>query len=191
MFINSKDGVLLLLSVMFAACAGGNGKGTGSRVAGEEAPTLTRVKESLLGASIDSLPAFGDWVSRDTVLEGDEGVSWKGRAWYSGGQLIVLAETSWEDAKRIHRIMVVGPQIKEGALYVGQRLKDIRVLVSGAIPSGPDGYLFLTYKKDTAVAIQLDISGEAAGSRLVTGVSELADVPDSLRVESLVIMAAR
>ena len=86
-------------------------------------------------------------------------------------------------------VTVFGPQIKEGALFVGQRVKDISGLVSGTIPSGPDGYLFLTYKKDIAISIQLDISGVAADSRLVTGLSEMADVPDSLRVESLVIMA--
>ncbi|HTI91943.1 MAG TPA: hypothetical protein VL727_15215, partial [Puia sp.] len=173
----------------FVACGCRNGKGVSVREAADGALTLTSVKKALLGADIDSLPAFGDWLSKDTVLEGDEGVSWKGRAWYSGWQLVVLAETNWEDAKRIHRVTVFGPQIKEGALFVGQRVKDISGLVSGTIPSGPDGYLFLAYKKDSAVSIQLDISGVAADSRLVTGVSELADVPDSLRVESLVIMA--
>jgi hypothetical protein len=172
---------LFLLLLVFAACAGGNGAGGGIREAADEAPTLTKVK-ALLGANIDSLPALGDWLSRDTALEGDEGLSWRGRAWYSGRQLVVLAETNWEDAKKIHRITIVGPQVKEGALFVGQRVKDIRALVSGTIPSGPDGYLFLTYKKDSAVSIQLDISGEGAGSRLVTGVSAMADVPDSLRV---------
>ena len=176
------------LCVAFASCAGGKRKGAGIRETADGAPTITSVEESCLGTDIDSLPAFGNWLSRDTVLEGDEGVSWKGRAWYSGRQLVVLAETNWEDAKRIHRVTVYGPQIKEGALFVGQRMKDIRGLVSGTIPSGPDGYLFLTYKKDSAVSIQLDISRVTAGSRLFTGVSEIADVPDSLLVENLVIM---
>jgi len=88
--------------------------------AGDATLTLAGLKKRLLGAAIDSLPALADWPARDTVLEGDEGLSWKGRAWYSERQLVLLAEADWEDTRRIHRITVFGPQIKEGALFVGQ-----------------------------------------------------------------------
>jgi hypothetical protein len=122
------------------------------------------------------------------VLEGDEGVKWKGKAYYYGQQLVFLAETNWQDAKRIHRITVLGPQIKEGGLFVDQRLKDVRGMVADNIPPGPDGYLFLTYRKDTAVTIRLDISGADPASPLYNGGARLDQIPDTLRVESIVIM---
>jgi len=43
-------------------------------------------------------------------------------------------------------------------------------------------------KNDSELSVQLDVSGLSPNSRLLEGVSTIADVPDSLRVESIVIM---
>jgi hypothetical protein len=174
--------------LLLAGCSSGNGKAAADRETACETLTLTSVKENILGKDISSLPAFKCYIARDTVLEGDEGVTWKGKAYYYGQKLVFLAETNWENPKKIHRITILEQHIKEGGLFVDQRFKDVRGLVSGQIPSGPNGYLFLTYKKDTAVSIQLDISGVDSTSRLFTGVTDLSTIPDTLRVERIVIM---
>jgi len=149
---------------------------------------LAGLKRELLGKNFDSLPVYRGYFARDTILEGDEGIRWKAKAYYSDSALVFLAEASWEDARKVHRITILGPQIKGGRLFVDQRFRDIRELVLDKIPSSPDGYLFLTYKKDTAISIQLDIAGEASGSPLFDGVSELGKIPDTLRVASIVIL---
>jgi hypothetical protein len=128
------------------------------------------------------------YVSRDTVLEGDEGVSWKAKAYYSGSELAFLAEADWEDPKTVHRITILSPQVKEGALAVGRRFGEIRRLVSPGIPSVPDGYLFVRGKEDSTISIELDISGGEASRRLFQGVADLAAIPDTLRVVSIVVM---
>ena len=87
-----------------------------AHIAAGKAPTIEMVREGMLNKDIDSLPDFGVWLSRDMIVEGDEGLSWKGRAWYSSRQLVLLAETNWEDTKKITRITVLGSQLKEDDL---------------------------------------------------------------------------
>jgi hypothetical protein len=180
---------LPIISILFlAGCSTGNNNRTTDRQVSCDTLTLAKLKTDLFGKDIGHLPVYRCFVTRDTSLEGDEGVQWKGKAFYSDSELVFVAEASWEDAKKVHRITIVGPQVKEGGLFVDQRFGDIRGMVSDKIPSSPDGYLFLTYKKDTAISIQLDIAGAASGSPLFNGVSGLDKVPDTLRVESIVIM---
>ena len=174
--------------LLLAGCSSGNGKSTTAGEAACDTLTLAKLKREVLGRDVGSLPVYACYVSRDTILEGDEGVKWKGKAYYHDQQLVFLAETNWEDAKKIHRITVLGPQVKEGELFVDQRFKDVKGVVSDKIPSSPDGYLFLTYSKDTAISIQLDISGGGSASSLFNGVSRLDMVPDTFRIESIVIM---
>src|ERR1700694_1611113 len=88
------------------------------------------LKEKILGRKTRELPEFKCVHSRDTVLEGDEGVTWKGRAFYTERQLVFLAETNWENKEKIHRITVVSPLIREGELFVGQELKNFRTIVA-------------------------------------------------------------
>src|SRR5258707_4922386 len=80
------------------------------------------LKDTILGRNIGELPGFKCYLSKDTVLEGDEGVTWKGKAFYTEGQLVFVAETNWENQQKIHRITVVSPVIREGQLFVGHEL---------------------------------------------------------------------
>ncbi|HEX9512868.1 MAG TPA: hypothetical protein VF939_20400 [Puia sp.] len=150
--------------------------------------TFKALKERILGRNISELPEFKCYLSKDTVLEGDEGVTWKGKAYYAERQLIFLAETNWENKQKIHRITVVSPFIKEGELFVGQELKKIRPIVADRIPSSPDGYLFLSLKGDSSISIQMDIAREISNKKLFYGVSDINKIPLTLKVESIVIM---
>jgi hypothetical protein len=180
---------LPIISILFlAGCSTGNNNRTTDRQAGCDTLTPARLKTDLLGKDLSHLPAYRCFVARDTTLEGDEGIQWKGKAFYIDSELVFLAEANWQDARKVHRITIVGSQVKEGGLFVDQRFADIKGMVSDKIPTSPDGYLFLTYKKDTAISIQLDIAGASSDSPLFNGVSGLDKVPDTLRVESIVIM---
>jgi hypothetical protein len=152
-----------------------------------DVPSFTDLEEKILGRNINELPGFKCLLSKDTVLEGDDGVMWKGKAFYAERQLVFLAETNWENKQKIHRITVTSPLIREGELFVGQELKNFRTIVSDTIPSGPDGYLFLSLKRDSHISIQMDISKEASDTKLSDGVSDINKVPLTLKVESIVI----
>ena len=180
--------MLLSSALLLASCTMKNPQQADARDAGCDTLTLGKLKREVLGKEIGKLPVYRCYVSRDTSLEGDEGVQWKGKAYYRDSQLVFLAEATWDDPKQIHRITVLGPQIREGELFVNRQFKDIRGIVSDKVPSSPDGYLFLRYKEDTAVSIQLDISGAASDSPLSRGVSGLDKIPDTLKVESIVIL---
>lgn len=146
------------------------------------------LKEKVLGRNIGELPEFKCYLSKDTVLEGDEGVTWTGKAFYVERRLIFLAETNWENQQKIHRITVVNPLIREGELFVGQELKNLKPIVADRIPSSPDGYLFLSLKRDSSISIQMNISEEVSNKKLFYGVSDIHKIPLTLKVESIVIM---
>jgi hypothetical protein len=137
--------------------------------------------EPLAGLTIPCLHA------RDTLLEGDEGMSWPARSFYLAGRLLLIAEANWEDRVQVGRVVVVDPRIQEGPLATGQTLGMLRDHVDPVLPTVPDGYLFLTWQKDPHVHIELDISHAAMDSPLALGQVELADLPDSLRVAAIVI----
>jgi hypothetical protein len=150
--------------------------------------TFVELKTQVLGKNINSLPSFNCFVPKDTLLEGDEGVQWKAKAYYFEKQLAFLAETSWEDNKKIIRVTILDSVIRDNELFVGQQFRSIKHLVSTEIPTAPDGYFFLLYDKDKDIQIQLDISGGPTQSPLFYGVTDIDQIPPNLAVESIVIM---
>ena len=130
---------IFMIFILLVYCSCDHGKATPGHIAAGEAPTIAMVKEGMLGKDIGHLPVYPCFAARDTSLEGDEGVQWKGKAFYSDSELVFLAEASWVDAKKVHRITIVGPQVKEGGLFVDQRFADIRGMVSDKISTSPDG----------------------------------------------------
>jgi len=149
---------------------------------------VSDLKRMLLHERLGGLPDLECYTRKDTILEGEEGVSWKGTSYYYEGHLAFMAESNWQDTKRVSRITIQSPLIREGEIFVGQPFSKIGNLVATKVPNSPDGYLFLTYKADSAISIQLDISTESAGSRLVYGVDDVSKIPGTLTIESIVIM---
>lgn len=143
---------------------------------------------SLLDQPLKSLPCIQGLNSRDTILEGDEGVSWKAKAYYHQQELGVLAESDWVNKDLVSRVTICSPQLKEGNLFVGQRMKNIRSIINRHVSASPDGYLFLSHKKQPNVSIQLDISQVSDTSKIFYGVETIDDIPDSISVESIIIM---
>ena len=142
----------------------------------------------LLNSSLSNLPDFNGYSKRDTILEGDDEVTWKGKAYYNNRELTILAEANWLDTIAVHRITVFSNRVKEGDIFVGQYIRNIRELISEEVPSSPDGYLFLNYKEDKRVSLQIDLSDTPENSPLYYGVETLAKLPDSLKVESIIVM---
>ena len=132
---------------------------------------------------------------RDTLLEGDEGIAWPGRVFSQDGRRVLLAEANWEQRDRVQRIVVLDPAILAGkvgrrpeyAEGIGQRLGEVRAEVADEIPSGPDGYLFLTWRADPRVHLELDISGYPFDHPVYLGQAALSELPDSLLVTGIVI----
>lgn len=146
-----------------------------------------KILTKMLNSNLNELPFFNCYTQRDTILEGDDGISWNAKSFYFKGKIAFIVEADWEDPQTIKRITILSPIIKDGDMYVSQSFKWIKQLVNTEIPSSPDGYLFLNYRKNDYVFIQLDISGEPSNSPLFYGVNTLDKIPEELKVESIVI----
>ena len=144
--------------------------------------------EALLGHNINTVPKYNCIKEVDTTMEDDEGedLKWKGKAYYYQSKLVFIVESNWVDKNKVNSITIYSNKIKEGDLYVGQELKAIIGLVSSKIRPEPDGYLFLTYKKDNKIAVQLDVSKLPENS-VVFRIDNISELPGNLKVESIVI----
>lgn len=150
---------------------------------------LSDLKE-LLGVSIDSLPEFIGFNRVKSVVEDEEGLAeWDKIEYFDGTSLVFIVESNWKDRNAVHRITFYSDQIKENDLYIGQSLANIIELVDNKVPISPDGYLFLKLKDHPEISVQLDISGVPSDSPLYYGVDSVIDIPDSLKIESVVIMS--
>lgn len=152
---------------------------------------LSNLKE-LLGVSIDSLPEFIGFNRVKSVVEDDEGLAeWDMVEYFDGTSLIFIVESNWKDRDAVHRITVFSDQIKENDLYVGQTLVNVIDLVDNKVPVSPDGYLFVKLKDHPEISVQLDISGVPSDSPLYYGIESVTVIPDSLNIESIVIMSLK
>lgn len=152
---------------------------------------LSNLKE-LLGVSIDSLPEFKGFNRVKSVVEDDEGLAeWDVVEYFDGTSLVFIVESNWKDRNAVHRITVFSDQIKENDLYVGQTLVNVIDLVDNKVPVSPDGYLFVKLKDHPEISAQIDISGVPSDSPLYYGVDYISDLPDSLRIELIVIMSLK
>jgi hypothetical protein len=150
--------------------------------------TLTfKTLVGFLNRNIDETPSYKCYNRRDTVIVGDEGESWKAKAYYKDSELVFIAESSWENVKKISRVTILSPKIKEGNLSINQKFGNIRSLVSPNIPTSPDGYLFVQPTNDSKIFIQLDITARHTDSSLFYGVGDISKIPDDLIIESIII----
>ncbi|MFV0536187.1 MAG: hypothetical protein ACK5M3_02320 [Dysgonomonas sp.] len=142
----------------------------------------------LLGKTIDSLPNFGLYKKQQITIEGDEGEEWNGINYLDENQIAFLIESNWENKKTVYRITIFSNKIKDGNLQVGQRISNIKSILDPNIPSSPDGYLFVKMKAKSEISAQLDISNISDKDPLYYGVKNISNIPDSLKIESIVIM---
>jgi hypothetical protein len=147
-----------------------------------------------LGKTLSTLQ-FDGLSARDTLLEGDAGITWPGRVFSQDGRRVLLAEANWEERDRVQRIVVLDPGILAGkvgrrpeyAEGIGQRLGEVRAEMAEEIPTGPDGYLFLNWRADPRVHLELDISAYPFDHPVYLGQAALWELPDSLLVTGIVI----
>jgi hypothetical protein len=184
-----KDNICLciILNIVLISCAGDTTNFSSINHEPCEEINLNELV-TLLGKNINQLPSKNCYFQKDTILEGDEGVKWKGRAFYfKSKELSFVAETNWQDTNNIHRVTIVGSTIKERDIYVGQSFGKIKNLVKEKLSNSPDGYLFLQYKYNPKVFIEIDISNEPSNSPLYYGNVEVKNIPDNLIIVSIVI----
>lgn len=178
-----------MLFVFYAICNGCSESTSGSSQKDANCDTLTlNTLTELLNKGIDEIPGYACYTKRDTVIEGDEGESWKAKAYYNkSSELAFIAETSWENAKTVSRITILSSQIKEGNLSIGQKFETIKSELNSDIPTSPDGYLFVQPRNNNKVFVQLDISKRHEDSTLFYGTKDINKIPDDLIVESIII----
>ncbi len=146
------------------------------------------LKQQLVGKKITELQAFKKcYFMKDTVLEGDEGVSWKAVGFYSkNDEQLFYAETSWEDQVSISRITIVSSAVPtQSGITVGKKVADYRTLFATDLPAMPDGYLAVTDKQDKTITYVLDITNHP---ELSMGAASVDQLPGDLEIESIVVM---
>ncbi|SHL81233.1 hypothetical protein SAMN05444266_10573 [Chitinophaga jiangningensis] len=122
----------------------------------------------------------------DTVLE-DEGVEWKALAVHDkvNNALLALLEANWQDSMHISRITIVDSSISIGAFYVGATFKDIKAIVdTSKLNNSPDGELSFTCVNDSRIHFLMELPDS---SPLAMGVGSLAEIPDELLVNGIVL----
>lgn len=148
-------------------------------------PALTDLPP-LLGQPLSTLQLDG-LAAWDTLLEGDAGIAWPGRIFSQDGRRVLLAEANWEQRDRVKRIVVLDTGIRAGKVRIGRRLGEVRAEMAEEIPTGPDGYLFLNWRADPRVHLELDISAYPFDHPVYLGQAALSELPDSLLVTGIVI----
>lgn len=143
--------------------------------------------DRFIGKRLDELILLDCFVVSDTIIEGEEGSTWRGKSFKREGQTACLFESNWENRDVVHRITIETPHIKEGSLYVGQQFHEVRHMVSQTIPTSPDGYLFLRLKESNRVVLQIDVSEFDEHSSIYFGVTSLDSIPQHLTIERIII----
>lgn len=139
-----------------------------------------------IGCNIDSLPDIDHYTKHKVMEQGDEDIAlrWASMDYYDNGTLILSMEANWVHPNIVSRITIWSDELKTDSVYVGQQIGVIRNLVDSEIPTSPDGELFVNMKGNPKLSLQVDI-GE--NPKLFRGVTYLEQIPDSLRILSIII----
>ncbi len=153
--------------------------------------TVDSIRQSLLNHRLRYVWSHC-YRSIDTLLIGeDEETQWTGKAFFNQtNELALLAESNWQDTTHIYRITIYDKaiQTKDG-VHVGLSFGQIKNAVSPKVPSAPDGYLFINDKNNNTIHFELDISALPEEAKIRYGVNTLSEIPDSLKVTSIVILS--
>lgn len=114
-----------------------------------------------------------------------EGVEWREYKFRKEEKLMFTAENSWQDSLNIHRITYYASSFfTKNGLHPGIAFKEIKNYIdTNRLNAAPDGDLFFYDTENKSLIYGFDISGIPS---LFYGVNGLKDVPDGLRVESIV-----
>lgn len=140
----------------------------------------------LLNQNIDSLSNIGSYKTEKKIIEDEEesGVRWKCIKYSNNDSLIFLIESDWISINKIARVTIFSNIIREDEVFVGQFVGEIKELLDENIPISPDGELLLVLKAHPEIHLQIDISNYPS---LFYGVSNLLNVPDDVKIESIII----
>jgi hypothetical protein len=128
----------------------------------------------------------GCFVIKDTLMDGDDGVTWSAKSYKRNKEMSFLLESSWIDTGHITRITIFDSQIKspEG-IGIGNSLKDIYNKINKKTTPMPDGYLAFGDLKDQHITYIMDINGYPA---LQEGrIWDIDKMPKDVKINSIVI----
>lgn len=113
---------------------------------------------SYLGCPIDSVPAFDQFTKQRAVVTSDEDetIRWLSLDYLKQDKVVFSLESDWVNPDKVARITVLDSCIRNGAIYVDQKLGMVRNFISPAIPSLPGGELFVNVKGKPFMYLQYD-----------------------------------
>lgn len=139
-----------------------------------------------LGVSLIDICCKQGLLEKDTTME-DE-ASWPGKAVFRNGELLFVAEASWQERARVNRFTIISDKIRtKDQMYVGVPFSRLKTYVSQDIPSAPDGYIILKDKRNSNLYYELDTDGLTEKDNLYYG-ADLAKIPPDMRVKYILVM---
>lgn len=143
--------------------------------------------QNLLGLRIDEIPEFYTkcYDVQDTIFESDDGVEWPGKNFVHNGKIYFIAETNWQNTKKISQIELFSSAIEvRKGISTKKEFKEISSQILDEIPSMPDGYLALKDKENNHVWYFLDIDKHP---ELFYGIESTKKIPNNLIIDYILI----
>ena len=135
-------------------------------------------------------------VSRDSILrsnfiitknvEEDEGVEWKSYSFRKNNKVVVRVENNWEDSMIVSRITFLGKDfvLNNGVTITTDFLTVKNNINLNNLNQSMDGELSLWDKTDKRIRYEYDVRNN---KELYYGIKKIKDVPDTLKMESIVV----
>ena len=142
-----------------------------------------------LGVHVDSIPQISDYKKQMRIEEDDEGagVMRKSLCFCNGNETLLAMETNWLDTTRVDRITICSDKIKWDKVYVGQTMGEVKRSGHYSLVPCQDGVLLLRSESNKNVVLNVDISKEPLYTPLWCGECSVEDIPDSLRIENIIL----
>ena len=142
-----------------------------------------------LGVHVDSIPQISDYKKQMRIEEDDEGagVTRKSLCFCNGNETLLAMETNWLDTTRVDRITICSDKIKWDKVYVGQTMGEVKRSGHYSVVPCQDGVLLLRSESNKNVVLNVDISKEPLYTPLWCGECSVKDIPDSLRIENIIL----
>lgn len=147
--------------------------------------TIDGIYEAYIDKKINNVQNKNLIKFADTLIESDEGVTWKGLKCYYNNKLIGTLETHWNDSLYIRRIVIIDNSIKtNNKIGVGDNFGSIKQFFDTIVPSQPDGYFalkdkrkkYITYFFNTNLTPKLDSLGR----------DDFSQIPSNAKIEYII-----
>jgi hypothetical protein len=111
---------------------------------------------------------------------------WKGISFYDkNNEVAFFLETSWASPDTIKRISIFNTNVKN--TYIDQKFNSIvNIIDTSRLNEFPDGELGLINKNDDRINFMMDVSNNYA---ITEGVSSYKNIPDTLEISYLILLA--